>query len=410
MKRFLMCVLLVLVGVMTAVPENNPVVQPSVWSGYGVDWLYRSLRIGSFFADSLLEDGWLMVETVVADSITLGGVTRPSWPSGESSDSSWVVAEADTLISDSIYTRALSVDTLYGHSPIQFMDDLIGSVVSLDSLVWTTAVAADTSYNYAAANMTDSVSVTTSTGDYYGISYYPNGSEYANAIAIYAHKVAVDVPMYVKVYETPAAYAGDDPIWNSSMFLVAESDTLTIDTAIWGMRVFNFDNPIYMESGKAYVFVFQDMSYGEYMVRLCHTAGDNPHCFVGGMGGIFLQADDPASWLMTDSCTRYDYLAIGSGKNADPWPVFSRTMDEAYAAISTLRLNYLYADNDTKITLWDDLSVVGSVELADSLTLHGPMILPNGETAIADDTLITATGDSIFVSGGLIWKYMVGSK
>lgn len=262
-------------------------------------------------------------------------------------------------------------------------------------------------WDKAYTTLNGALDVTASTGVYYGISYSPVTDEYANSVAIYAHKVAADVPMTVSVYESHPYLV--DPIWDSSMFKIAESDTTTINTAIWGMREFVFDNPLYLESGKVYVFLFNDLSFGQYKARLCHAASTDPYCFTGSMGGFSLQADDPAAWLMTDSCTRYDYLMPSSGKSAAPWPVFfPRILDEENASIYYLHVDYLHTDTENQISILSNIYAAEKLEIVDTLTVHGPVILPNTETALNDDTLITAGGDSLFVSGGMVWKFVVG--
>lgn len=79
-KQLIISLLLILgVGsfsLISGTPANNPVVPPSTWEGYGVDWAYRSLRVGSSYVDTLLCDGTLVVDTarvvgvLFADSIS----------------------------------------------------------------------------------------------------------------------------------------------------------------------------------------------------------------------------------------------------------------------------------------------------------------------------------------------------
>jgi len=63
MKRLFIFLALLLSADVESTPTNNTVIPPVVSIGYGVDWMFRSLRIGIGWRDSLLEDGW-----VVADS------------------------------------------------------------------------------------------------------------------------------------------------------------------------------------------------------------------------------------------------------------------------------------------------------------------------------------------------------
>jgi len=50
-----------------AAPQNNSIQQQSSWNGWGglVDWSFRSLRIGLALQDSLLEDGWLLADSIL---------------------------------------------------------------------------------------------------------------------------------------------------------------------------------------------------------------------------------------------------------------------------------------------------------------------------------------------------------
>jgi hypothetical protein len=67
-KRLILTVLLALSSIVGATPTNNPVVSPTSWHGYGVDWYYGSLRIGVAYKDSLLDNGWALIETIITDS------------------------------------------------------------------------------------------------------------------------------------------------------------------------------------------------------------------------------------------------------------------------------------------------------------------------------------------------------
>lgn len=62
MKKLLL-VLAFVIGVAYGVPHNNPVLKPTTWSGYGVDWCYSTLRVGLDNKDSLLEDGWALIDS-----------------------------------------------------------------------------------------------------------------------------------------------------------------------------------------------------------------------------------------------------------------------------------------------------------------------------------------------------------
>ena len=97
MRIFLTCLLL-LTAVLMAAPENNPVLQPSTWNGYGVDWMYRSLRIGVANKDSLLEDGWLFADSIIAAYASFGAASFTS-------------LTADTIIADSLL-RGLNLRVL----------------------------------------------------------------------------------------------------------------------------------------------------------------------------------------------------------------------------------------------------------------------------------------------------------
>lgn len=64
MKSILSFLTMVIATTAVAIPTNNPVVKPSTWNGYGVDWCDRSIRIGLDNADSLLEDGWALIDSL----------------------------------------------------------------------------------------------------------------------------------------------------------------------------------------------------------------------------------------------------------------------------------------------------------------------------------------------------------
>lgn len=67
-----MAVWSVIVPSALAAPANNPVLPASTWRGYGVDWMYRSLRVGTSHADSLLEDGWIFCDSLYTAYISIG--------------------------------------------------------------------------------------------------------------------------------------------------------------------------------------------------------------------------------------------------------------------------------------------------------------------------------------------------
>jgi len=72
-KQLLISILLIFgVGVfspLSAAPENNPVLPTSTWGGYGVDWAYRSLRVGSSYEDTLLCDGCFIVDNAYVEEV-----------------------------------------------------------------------------------------------------------------------------------------------------------------------------------------------------------------------------------------------------------------------------------------------------------------------------------------------------
>ena len=63
---WLMAMVIVL-GTVIAAPANDPVIPPSNWNGYGVDWCYESLRLGIALKDSLLSPGCMVGDSIWFD-------------------------------------------------------------------------------------------------------------------------------------------------------------------------------------------------------------------------------------------------------------------------------------------------------------------------------------------------------
>ncbi len=119
MKKVLF-LLSIIVGTVFSAPHNNPVLQPSIWNGYGVDWCYSTLRVGITNKDSLLEDGWILTDSLTS-----------------------IYADIDSLHSSHMGLDSLDVLYLYARrSLIDSLDVdsiLTASYADLDSLIYMIA-------------------------------------------------------------------------------------------------------------------------------------------------------------------------------------------------------------------------------------------------------------------------------
>ncbi len=119
MKKVLF-LLSIIVGTVFSAPHNNPVLQPSIWNGYGVDWCYSTLRVGLGNKDSLLEDGWALIDSLTS-----------------------IYADIDSLHSSHMGSDSLDVLYLYARSSLIDSLDvdsiLTASYADLDSLIYMIA-------------------------------------------------------------------------------------------------------------------------------------------------------------------------------------------------------------------------------------------------------------------------------
>lgn len=142
MKRLLVA-LLVCASLVYAAPRNKPVVQPSVWNGYGdVDWCFASLRVGIANKDSLLEDGWALIDSL---NLTYGEIDSLNVVNFGSDTVSVIYLFADTAsISvatlDSIKSTLGDIDTLNTDS----LHSILGSI---DTLVVTSSLGDSLDFN-----------------------------------------------------------------------------------------------------------------------------------------------------------------------------------------------------------------------------------------------------------------------
>lgn len=193
MKKLVLA-LLTLATICIATPENNPVLQPSPWKGYGVDWDYRSLRIGLGNADSLLEDGWALIDSL----------------------------DVKYAVIDSTYITNLGTDTL---TTIYFYADTANiSVATLDSI--------DATIGTIDSLISNGVNATNIIGQllYSSDSLYVNGNAFINNI-LYVDSISGHSPISIL---SPAAF-DSVTTFNDSVYIAGPAtfdDTLRANTVV----------------------------------------------------------------------------------------------------------------------------------------------------------------------------------
>jgi hypothetical protein len=113
MKKVLF-LLSIIVGTVFSAPHNNPILQPSIWNGYGVDWCYSTLRVGLGNKDSLLEDGWALIDSAYIKYATLDSTYITNFGADTISTVYLYADTADISVAtlDSIYSTIGSIDSL----------------------------------------------------------------------------------------------------------------------------------------------------------------------------------------------------------------------------------------------------------------------------------------------------------
>lgn len=144
----LLCVIYVAVSVafspepIDTTPRNDAYKPRVTWEGYGVDWMLRSLRIGTTFKDSLMADGWLGlygidVDTLNAGTMSVDTLIVPAWLSTGylAADSGYI---SSWLVADSLGSTYGGIDTLislYHSTSLIFSDSISNSTyIQSDSL------------------------------------------------------------------------------------------------------------------------------------------------------------------------------------------------------------------------------------------------------------------------------------
>ena len=113
MKKVLF-LLSIIVGTVFSASQNNPILQPSIWNGYGVDWCYSTLRVGLGNKNSLLEDGWALIDSAYIKYATLDSTYITNFGADTISTVYLYADTADISVAtlDSIYSTIGSIDSL----------------------------------------------------------------------------------------------------------------------------------------------------------------------------------------------------------------------------------------------------------------------------------------------------------
>lgn len=234
-----------------AAPENNPVLPASTWRGYGVDWCYRSLRVGLAHKDSLLEDGWALVDSLMTNYAVSSGV-----------------AEFDTLQ----WAHEVTPDTVFSYSGVAvndstnatlYMFDVRPGVMGGPAPGWVDEITMSVRYSAAPAN---------------------------------AHWM---------VHEMPDL---DDSL-PSFHYRVATTDTLSItsDDSVWTEKTWTLDNPLYLESGRRYAFICDPTTNLYFALVPDQTSAVFSELW-GGMGYSPSALDPRATIGVPDTTHHYDWL------------------------------------------------------------------------------------------------------
>jgi hypothetical protein len=256
--------------------------------------------------------------------------------------------ETGTLTSDSISVRALQADTVYGSSPIQFMDEILADSVAPGLLRFSYNLGQDTSYTYSTNAGQDDE-------DWVGV-LIPS----ASGAVVGSAEFTVD------------NWVGETKDWFA---VIADVDGNILRASVDTVKITGTDTVMTWQFVPPY-----EVSVDTILVGLGSTVASHTDLNYGTTG-------DPGTgyWFKSGNTN------LTSGYSPDPtrFPVMT-----VYNAGG----ERVYSGN----TAWD----ASNSEL-DMPAIH-PSAINTPMGPALTDTIVTAGGDSIMVSNGLIWKWVVG--
>ena len=372
-KFFVVLVTLLCIGIAFAIPRNNSVQQQSSWNGWGgnVDWSFRSLRVGSLLEDSLLEDGWIIVDTI--------GVS--------------------VLTADSIFISTLGADTLYAvYANIDTL--VVDNFAAIDTIIFTSRVPRDTLANRRIGMLADSVYAQSQA---VGVVYGTAGGTWVQQLSAY---VRVEPGDTASVYWSVYAGAPMDSVLlpeSPGSYLMPRglSDTLLVVDTVWTKYNWTLPNPVYLHLPLSYAF-YAAGNIDWWLAGMNHDAAPVTGEVIYGMEFVPFptlawqtNGIDPIVQFMCDSTVRQDSMVCAYDPRDRRYSMY---LDEASAYLFQTRVlgtDYLFSPSGTWVTNLSNFISYGTnlmgLITADSIATTDLRVL---DDAVVDSML--AVGDSAY--------------
>lgn len=352
---------LVLVSLGSAAPENNPILPPTSWEGYGVDWMYRSLRVGTNNRDSLLENGWALIDTL----------------------------EAGLVLADSTVFAFLGADTL-----------IVNNFAAIDTIIFTSRVPRDTLANRRILSLADSVYAQSQA---VGVVYGTVGGTWVQQLSAYVRVepgdtasvywgIYVGAPMdSVLLPESPGSYLMPRGL----------SDTLLVVDTVWTKYNWTLPDPVYLHLPLSYAF-YAAGNIDWWLAGMNHDAAPGAGEVIYGMEFVPFptlawqtNGIDPIVQFMCDSTVRQDSMVCAYDPRDRRYSMY---LDEASAYLFQTRVlgtDYLFSPSGTWVTNLSNFISYGTnlmgLITADSIATTDLRVL---DDAVVDSML--AVGDSAY--------------
>lgn len=366
-------------------PKNETYLPPVTWEGYGVDWMFRSLRIGTTFADSLMADGWIGA---------YGGVF-------------------DTVYAEN-YAN-LDLDTL--KLPFEYADD-----VWLDK----TAEASTGAGPWGSMN---------------GMGFQLKSTKVITGVTAYVTTPAGAVPIYWKfmaadTYAYPLGYAGEPPDGSVPVIVPyhVRSDTISVGgTAV--ETTWTFPEPIVLSPG---VYFFYAFSMSQFTLDQANHRPTPIEAwgFSALYGAPYSTGSDFRIKLFSEEGEHYQYIAFTESAYAPKGPagVFVggdySWFHSRYMNVYDLTAHDIRGMGSDRIRVYAPFWVSGEFRALEGTQMTGGATIDTLEVTtniVSDsvwtrslaadvldigstiDTLLFSGGDTLFVKGGVIQSFVQGS-